>query len=95
MVRQITHPRSSTLSLLEQGYLAGLRNAGMSIYQIGEAIGIQDFRCILFFVLRLTKDAELDAIDAKLEADILNYFGQEFPPETDVTSVYSESKATT
>ena len=50
MVRQITHPRSSAFSLWEQGYLAGLLDAGMSINQIREATGKQDFRCSLFFV---------------------------------------------
>ena len=50
MVRQITHPHSSTLLLWEQGYLAGLHDAGMSINQIREATDIQDFRCMLFFV---------------------------------------------
>ena len=29
MVQQITHPHSSTLSLCEQGYLAGFCDAGM------------------------------------------------------------------
>ena len=50
MVWQITQPGSSTLSLWEQGYLAGLRDAAMSINQIREMTGIQNFRCILFFV---------------------------------------------
>jgi len=39
MVQQITHPRSSTLSLWEQGYLVGLRDAGMSINQIRAETG--------------------------------------------------------
>ena len=39
MVRQISHPRSSTLSLWEQGYLAGLRDAGMSINEISRETG--------------------------------------------------------
>ena len=43
-------PRSSTLSLWEQDYLAGLPDPVMLINQIREAMGIQDFRCILFFV---------------------------------------------
>ena len=40
----------STLSLWDQDYLAGLHDAVMLINQIREAMGIQDFRCILFFV---------------------------------------------
>ena len=53
MVRQITRPHSSTLLLWEQGYLAGINDAGMSINQIREATDIQDFRCILFLFLLL------------------------------------------
>ena len=43
-------PHRSTLSLREQDYLAGLHDVVMLINQIREAMGIQDFRCILFFV---------------------------------------------
>ena len=44
-------PHRSILSLWEQDYyLAGLHDVVMLINQIREAMGIQDFRCILFFV---------------------------------------------
>ena len=43
-------PHRSTLSLWEQDYLAGLHDVVMLINQIREVMGIQDFRCILFFV---------------------------------------------
>ena len=43
-------PRSSTLWLCEQGCLAGLCDTGMVINQIREVMGIQAFKCILFFV---------------------------------------------
>ena len=39
MVQQITHLHSSTFSLWEQGNLAGLRDARMSINQIREETG--------------------------------------------------------
>ena len=39
MVQQITHLHSSTFSLWEQGYLAGLRDARMSMNQIREETG--------------------------------------------------------
>ena len=39
IVQQITHLHSSTLSLWEQGYLAGLRDARISINEIREETG--------------------------------------------------------
>ena len=40
MVRKIAHPNKGTYSLWEQGYLAGLRDAGMSVNKIHEETGV-------------------------------------------------------
>ena len=39
MVRKITHPNTGIYSLWEQGYLAGLRDAGMSVNKIHQETG--------------------------------------------------------
>lgn len=39
MVRKITHPNSGSFSLWEQGYLAGLHDAGMSVNRIHNQTG--------------------------------------------------------
>jgi len=39
MVYKIAHPKPSSLSLLEQGHLAGIHDAGMSVYKIHNEIG--------------------------------------------------------
>ncbi|RPB03402.1 hypothetical protein L873DRAFT_1787174 [Choiromyces venosus 120613-1] len=40
MVRRISRPSTSPFSLWEQGYLAGLRDAGMSVHDIQAETGV-------------------------------------------------------